>query len=181
MLTIENPNKFDWRNISLPDCIEGNCYDTHFTLKLYEVFKEKLKGDERWFLYENLISPASDTFVDMEFAGVDISPENLKKVGKIVRDHNIEKEDEIYSMPEVDITKSLTSPKDQSDILFLSEENRSRLGMIMDGIDTKMLDQPGFGLYPPEFTDKNVPTCKKAALETILSIIEDELNKRKDA
>ncbi len=117
----------------------------------------------------------------MEYKGVDVSPENLKKVGKIVRDHNIEKEDDIYTMNEVDTSLSLTSPADQSKILFLSEENRTRLGMIMDGVDTDLLDQPGFCLYPPEFTDKDVPTCKKDALDTILTTIEDELSKRKDA
>ena len=117
----------------------------------------------------------------MEFAGVEVSPENLKTVGKLVKDDNIRKEDEIYSMDEVDTELSLTSPKDQAAIMFMNAENRSRLGMIMEGVDTELLEQPGFCLYPPEFTDKGDPTCKREALETVLSIIEDELGKRKDA
>ena len=85
MLTIENPSTFDWANITLPDCIEGNCFDTYFTLKLFEVFKAELEVDDRWKLLTELICPASDTFVDMEYAGVDVSRANLKKVGKMVR------------------------------------------------------------------------------------------------
>lgn len=181
MLTIENPGKFDWKNISLADCIEGNCYDTYFTLKLYEKFKGILEGEDRWKLLTQLISPMSDTFVEMEYKGVDISRDNLAKVGKLVGDDNADKEDELYRMDQVSFDLSLTSPADKAKILFMGEKNREAINLLLEGKKAEMVDEKGFGLYPPEYTKEDAPTTKKEALETVLTLIEDELNKREDA
>ena len=37
MLTISNPNTFDWANISLADCIAGNAFDARNTLIIYNI------------------------------------------------------------------------------------------------------------------------------------------------
>lgn len=159
MLTIDNPATFDWINISLPDCIEGNCWDTHFTLKLFHEFEKHLEGDPRWDLYENLISPVSDQFLEMEYEGNIVDKEALKTIGRELKNHNIRKEDTMYEMEQVPVKYSLTSNKDVANILFL--------------------DENGFGLFPPMFTDTDDPKTDKACLEMIMEQIEEELRSRR--
>ena len=112
MLTIVNPKTFDRANISLPDCIEGNCWDSYFTLKLYHVFEDMLKGDDRWNLYEKLLCPVSDEFLEMEYEGNHVDPDIVSKVGRAFRNSNIRKEDEMYQSDRVDTKYSLTSNDD---------------------------------------------------------------------
>ena len=43
MLTIDNPSKFDWANMDLGECMEGNAMDTYFTLKLFDLIVDRLE------------------------------------------------------------------------------------------------------------------------------------------
>ena len=43
MLTIDNPSKFDWANMDLGECMEGNAMDTCFTLKLFDLIVDRLE------------------------------------------------------------------------------------------------------------------------------------------
>ena len=45
MLTIDNPSKFDWANMDLGECMEGNAMDTHFTLKLFDLIVDRLEDN----------------------------------------------------------------------------------------------------------------------------------------
>ena len=160
MLTIDTPATFNWAEISLPDCIEGNCWDAYFTLKLFHKFEDLLMGDDRWKLYENLLCPVSDEFLDMEYEGNHVDPNTVSKVGRAIRNSNIRKEDEMYQLDKVDTKYSLTSNDDIGNILFL--------------------DEKGYNLFPPQFTDKESPKVAKDALEQILEQIEFELLTRRD-
>jgi DNA polymerase I-like protein with 3'-5' exonuclease and polymerase domains len=167
MLTIENPNTFDWKNISLADCCEGNCYDTYFTLKLFNKFEGLLGETERWKLYRELISPVSDTFLEMEYEGQDVNPDVVKEIGKQIYIDRVEQEDLLLEMKEVRREYNLNSSKDQARVLFLEED--------------------GFKLYPPKFTDGEdkdgnpVPSTDKDCFDLLLEQIEMELEVREDA
>ena len=67
MLTIDNPSKFDWANMDLSDCCEGNAMDTYFTLKLFDLIMEKFEGDPVMTLIENVVMPSLETFAEMEY------------------------------------------------------------------------------------------------------------------
>ena len=138
MLTIDDPKTFDWKNISLVDCSEGNCKDTYFTLKLYYKFEEMLQDTERWKLYEKLISPISDPFLEMEYNGQEVSSEIVSEIGNKIYQDKVDQEDILSELPEIKGKGyNLNSSKDQISVLFLDEE--------------------GFGLYPPKFTDGENP------------------------
>jgi len=167
MLNIENPNSFDWKGISLSDCCEGNAMDTYFTLKLFLKFESILGETDRWKLYSNLLSPISDTFLDMEYAGQEINPDTVKEIGLQIYLDRMEQEDILREMKEVRNEYNLYSNKDQARVLFLEED--------------------GFGLYPPKFTngeDKEgapTPSTDRECLDLILEQIEEELEGREDA
>jgi DNA polymerase I-like protein with 3'-5' exonuclease and polymerase domains len=160
MLTIDNPKTFDWASISLPDCIEGNCWDSYFTLKLFNKFEEILRGDDRWNLYKDLLCPVSDEFLEMEFDGNCVDLDAVTRIGRAIRNNNIRKEDSMYESDKVNTKYSLTSNDDIGKILFL--------------------DDKGFGLFPPQFTDNEAPKVAKDALEQLLEQIEFELLTRPD-
>ena len=41
MLTVENPNNFNYSALTLLDCAEGNYQDAYYTLLLFEKYKWK--------------------------------------------------------------------------------------------------------------------------------------------
>ena len=69
MLTIKNPKTFDWANMDLSDCCEGNAADTYFTLKLYNLIQDKLADLGMENIINRLIMPSLDTFSQMEYGG----------------------------------------------------------------------------------------------------------------
>jgi len=73
MLTIDNPKKFDWANMALSDCCEGNAMDSYFTLKLFYLVEEKLEALGVLSFVEKVLPPALETFADMEYDGLLVS------------------------------------------------------------------------------------------------------------
>lgn len=159
MLTIKNPNKFDWANIGLLDCLEGNALDTYFTYKLYKVLSELLEDQAMTPLLEKLITPLLGIFSDMELEGLDISVNNLNVLDKELRDKNIDLEDVLYMCKQVHMTDNLASDIDMREILYTREGS--------------------FELYPPDRTKKKEePSTSAPTIETILLQIDDELKRR---
>jgi len=158
MLTIDNPRTFDWANMPIVECAEGNAADAHFTLKLFYIFEEKLEELGVTKLYETLVSSVTEVFADIEFAGLDVSQEVLPDVGRELRIRNINAEDDLYNCYRVEKVDNLSSNKDLIDILYLRDT--------------------GFGLYPPDKTAKNSPSVSAPTLKILLEHIEEELRKR---
>lgn len=159
MLTISNPKKFDWANIGLVECLEGNALDTYFTYKLYKVLLETLEEQGMLPLLESMITPLLGIFSDMELEGLDISEENLTKLGRELNAKNIELEDVLYVSKKVKNTDNLASDIDMREILYTREG--------------------GFELYPPAKTKKKeLPSTSAPTIEIIVAQIDDELKKR---
>lgn len=158
MLTVTNPKTFDWSSMPLLDCAKGNALDSYFTLKLFHCLLEIMEEEGSDKLYEHLMSPITPVFVDMEYAGINISREALQKVGKELRDTNINGEDSLYDHENLGITDNLASGKDMVGIFYTRED--------------------GFGLYPPDKTSKGNPSVSAPTLKILLGQIEEELAKR---
>ena len=83
MLTIVNPETFDWANISLTDCVEGNALDTICTLDLYYIFKEIIESNGQLNLLENLVSKGQEVFTKIEYQGVDVDISEVDRLSLI--------------------------------------------------------------------------------------------------
>tara|TARA_R110001583_G_scaffold35266_1_gene117515 strand:- start:7929 stop:8420 length:492 start_codon:yes stop_codon:yes gene_type:complete len=158
MLTVANPNKFDWKNIALSDCCEGNAADTYFTLKLYDLLIDKFDDLKLTEFFESVLVPSSTIFSEMEFSGLEVCPDKLESVGKIIKTTNIETEDALYSFAEVGAKDNLSSTSNLSEILYTKEG--------------------GFELYPPDKTSKGSPSVSAPTLKILLEHIELELSNR---
>ena len=158
MLTIENPSKFDWANMPLSDCCEGNAMDSYFTLKLFDLMCEKMEGQPMYKLLDKVVMPSLETFADMEYHGLDVDPKVLESVGRDLGAKNMEEEDFLYSCKGVTKTDNLSSNNDLIDILYTREE--------------------GMGLYPPDKTAKGKPSVSAPTLKLLLDHIEEELKTR---
>ena len=158
MLTIDNPSKFDWANMSLSDCCEGNAMDTYFTLKLFDLIMEKLEGQPVMNLIENVVMPSLETFAEIEYNGLDVDLDALDSVGKQLRATNMDEEDFLYTCKSVTKTDNLSSNNDLIEILYTRED--------------------GMGLYPPDKTAKGKPSVSAPTLKLLLEHIDAELESR---
>ena len=158
MLTVTNPKTFDWANIALSDCVEGNAADAYFTLKIFDLIYEKIKDMKMENILEDLIMPSLPMFVDMEYKGMDVSEKQLGVVGKQLMYKNIEEEDNLYSFEQVENVDNLSSNNDLIEILYTREG--------------------GMEMYPPDKTSKGKPSVSAPTLKLLLDLVEAELKKR---
>jgi DNA polymerase I-like protein with 3'-5' exonuclease and polymerase domains len=158
MLTINNPNTFDWAGMSLSDCSEGNAMDTYFTLKLFDLICEKLEGSSMLKLIEKVIMPSLEVFAEMEYNGLDVDLDRLKTVGRALNSTNIDQEDLLYTCEGVDKKDNLASNNHLIEILYTRES--------------------GMELYPPDKTASGKPSVSAPTLKLLLEHIEEELKKR---
>jgi DNA polymerase-1 len=158
MLTINNPNTFDWAGMSLSDCCEGNAMDSYFTLKLFDLISEKMEDQPVLKLLEQVVMPSLETFAEMEWEGLDVALDQLGVVGKQLSDQNINSEDNLYGFDAVNTSDNLSSNNDLIEILYTREE--------------------GFGMYPPDRTAKGSPSVSAPTLKLLLTHIDEELQKR---
>ena len=157
MLTIQNPKTFDWANMPLSDCCEGNAADAYFTLKLFDLICDRL-DPKTMHLVENVLSEANPIFADIEYEGMDVDVKTLEAVGKELRDKNIEDTDSLYSFPQVFKTDNLSSTKNLIEVLYTRED--------------------GFGVYPPDRTNKGAPSVSAPTLKLLLEFVNEVLAKK---
>ena len=158
MLTISNPRTFDWANMALSDCCEGNAADSYFTLKLFNLIESKIKELGMENIVSNLIMPSLSTFSEMEYEGMLVSESQLTSVGRVLSSANIEEEDALYEFPQVKTSQNISSNADLIEILYTDEE--------------------GFTMYPPDRTTKGSPSVSAPTLKLLLGQIDEELEKR---
>ena len=158
MLTIDNPSRFDWADMDLSDCCEGNAMDTYFTLKLFDLIMEKFEDQPVMNLIENVVMPSLETFAEMEYNGLDVDPDALESVGKQLRSTNMDEEDFLYTCKSVTKSDNLSSNNDLIEILYTRED--------------------GMGLYPPDKTAKGKPSVSAPTLKLLLEHIDSELESR---
>jgi len=160
MLTIKNPKTFDWANMSLHDCCEGNAMDSHFTLRLFNLLEGKIEEEMPSVipLLENVLSPANEIFSDMEYNGLDVAPDKLDDVGRELRIDTVNQMDDLYVFSEVETGDNLSSMNDLREVLYTREG--------------------GFELYPPDKTAKGIPSVSAPTLKIILEDVSEELSNR---
>jgi len=159
MLTIDNPKKFDWANMALSDCCEGNAMDTYFTLKLFDLVEEKLEELDVLPFVEKVLSDSLETFAEMEYEGLRVSQDKLQQLTKELRGLTLNQEDELYEYSQVIKTDNLSSNNDLIDIFYLREG--------------------GFEFYPPDKTAKGSPSVSAPTLKVLLEQINKELVRRR--
>ena len=155
MLTVRNGNKFDWANISMVDCVRGNAMDSHFTLKVFHVLKERLDEMGVSQFYEKVLAPANTVFVEPEWNGLRVCPHKIKSIGKSLNDTIIDVHDSLYDYPQLNNKENLASSRDLQGILYTKEQ--------------------GFAFYPPDKTDKGSPSVSAPTLEILLGQIKKEI------
>ena len=158
MLTVRDGNNFDWSNIPLTECLYGNAMDAHYTLKVFNILKQKLEELGIDTFYEKVLAPSNTVFMEPEYDGLLVSKERLKSVGKELNDSIIEVHDSMFSYPQINKEENLASTKDLCGIFYTKEG--------------------GFEFYPPDKTDGGDPSVNKATLDILLSQIKTELNSR---
>ena len=158
MLTVRNGNKFDWANISLVDCLAGNAMDSHFTLKVFNVLRDKLDEMGVSKFYAKVLAPANTVFVEPEWSGLRVCPHKIKSVGKSLNNSIIDVHDSLYDYEQLSKQENLASTLDLRGVFYTKEE--------------------GFGLYPPDKTDKGIPSVSAPTLKIILEDVSEELAKR---
>lgn len=164
MLTVQDPNKFDWKNIPLLDCVEGNALDTIATLGLAEIFQERLEEISLWKLHTDLMSPLIPYFAKIENQGMIISENEIDNLQKKLDDSIKEQESIIRSFSQVKDSDNISSIPDLINILFINGEGEE----YRDG---------GFCLYPIYFNPTG-PSTDNESLKITLKLIEEELEKR---
>ena len=158
MLTIDNPKNFDWENMPLHDCCEGNAMDAYFTLKLYDLMCEKTEGKSMHNLMEKLIMPSLEEFAVIEYNGLDVDPSVLGSVGRSLNSKNMDEEDLLYSCKGITKEDNLSSNNTLIEILYTREG--------------------AMELYPPDKTSSGKPSVSAPTLKLLLEHIEEELETR---
>lgn len=170
MLTVEDNKKFDWRSISLVDCLKGNAMDTHYTIKIYYKLLEELQDKKIEGLYEKLISPATVIFRDMEYDGLLIDQQKLQEIKTA-----------ILSKLQI-LDGNLKSCKGLPPDINFSSSHHLILTLFSLQKDTAgewiINEQYGFGLYPFAKTDKGQPQTNEETMVQLREMVNEEYRRR---
>ena len=170
MLTVEG-KKFDWKNIPLNFCVEGNAKDTYGTARVYHKLLQELEERKLGKLYEKLIAPLTVSFRDMEFEGLLIDEDKLEELGEELMDKISKAELALRKAADLGDDINLNSTRDLIKVIFSLERNK----------DTKkyeVLEDFGLGLYPVEFTKKGAPSTNVETLVKVGQMVEEEYTAR---
>lgn len=166
MLTVKDPKKIDWENMSIADCARGNAMDTYFTLKLFHVFYEELEELDLLKFYEKLMVPATVEVCESEYNGLDVDITKIDEVGKELEERIQKLEEELYAYPQVKEDHNLDSNKDLIDMLFIPKKDED-------------YRPESFNLYATNTTKKTGdPATDAETLKKVMSLIDEELGYR---
>jgi DNA polymerase I-like protein with 3'-5' exonuclease and polymerase domains len=158
MLTVKDPKKQNWAEMSLADLAEGNAQDAFFTLRIFELLETQIKDLNLHHLYGSLIAPMTPIFAEIEYNGLNVDSQTLDVLNTQLDSKIKDKEAEIRALPEVSTEDNLNSTQDLVDILFTREGS--------------------FQLYPPVNTAKGKPSVNSECIDILLEQIDEELESR---
>lgn len=168
MLTVENPKKTDWANLSLTDVAYGCALDTAYTLKLYELFYEKLSKSGPIKLIDNVIVKAMKRFALAEWKGIPVSRGELSKQEKNLKAKLVDCEDNLFNIIKKDI--NYNSRQQLAEAMFVKST------------DDKIEEENSIlKLYPPTLTSSGDPSTDEFCLNLLLEEIEKELENRDES
>jgi DNA polymerase I-like protein with 3'-5' exonuclease and polymerase domains len=165
MLTVDSKN-FDWKNIPLGDCLEGNAKDANLTLKIFHVLESKLDPALINF-YKYVITPITSIFTDLEYRGILIDPNSLEAIGTRMKKHMEKLELDLLESSPIE-NPNFASNEDLIKILF----SLKKVGKSWE------VDNVGFGVFPPALTEKGQPSVDADTLSDLKNLIDKEVVKR---
>jgi DNA polymerase I-like protein with 3'-5' exonuclease and polymerase domains len=172
MLTVLNPDAFDWENIPYHECIKGNAADSFFTLKIFELLYEQIKDTELETLYKAILEPSVPLFTEIESQGLKVDENKIDELERLMDIELIEIEDSLYSLKEVKNTYNLNATVDLVKILYSCERDKETKKWEIDPA------LGGFGLYPPKKTGKDAPSTDEETLNKLIALTKKEISKR---
>ena len=170
MLTVEDNKKFDWKAISLTDCLQGNAMDTHYTGKIYFKLLEELRAKGLEKLYDKLISPATILFRDLEYEGLLIDTKKLADLDSKINWKINELAVKLNTSKGIPPGANFNSSHDLVKILFSLERNEEKEWVVNADY--------GFQLYPISRTATGQPQTNEESMTALKELVDKEYVKR---
>lgn len=169
MLTVDKSNNFDWKNIPLLDCVEGNSLDSLFTFIIGAELYPKVMDTDYAGVLNNIIIPIINIFESMEYNGLDIDPSRLEHVDWQLTTKIAQLKEEL------DLTCG------RGDINYNSSQQLCKVLFSLDKSEDGdwMFDESsGFGIFPPSLTGKGQPATNEENVKKIFELVKAEYTKR---
>ena len=169
MLTVEGKN-FDWKNIPLLQCAEGNAKDTYATAKVYVKLLDEVRQKGLEKLYDKLIAPLSVAFMDMEYEGLLIDEDKLNQLDSELQNKISSSDAALREAAGLESGTNLNSTNQLIKVIYSFEKNEEG--------EWIQVEDFGLGLYPFEFTKKGAPSTNEETLIKVKSMVEEEFVSR---
>ena len=169
MLTVEGKN-FDWKNIPLLQCAEGNAKDTYATAKVYVKLLDEVRQKGLEKLYDKLIAPLSVAFRDMEFEGLLIDEGKLDQLDSELQNKIASSDAALREAAGLESGTNLNSTNQLIKVIYSFEKNEEG--------EWIQVEDFGLGLYPFEFTKKGAPSTNEETLTKVKAMVEEEFTAR---
>lgn len=169
MLTVEGKN-FDWKNIPLIQCADGNAKDTYATAKVYVKLLEEVRQKKLEKLYEKLIAPLTVAFLNMEYEGLLIDEEKLNQLDIELQEKIKLADIALREAAGLEGDTNLNSTNQLVKVIYSFEKD--------DKGEWMQVEDFGLGLYPFEFTKKGAPSTNEETLSKVKAMVEEEFTAR---
>jgi len=169
MLTVEGKN-FDWKNIPLIQCADGNAKDTYATAKVYAKLLDEVRQKKLEKLYEKLIAPLTVAFLDMEYEGLLIDEDKLNQLDVELQEKIKLADIALREAAGLEEGTNLNSTNQLVKVIYSFEKD--------DKGEWIQVEDFGLGLYPFEFTKKGAPSTNEETLTKVKSMVEEEFAAR---
>tara|TARA_Y100000004_G_scaffold142665_1_gene162266 strand:+ start:851 stop:1375 length:525 start_codon:yes stop_codon:yes gene_type:complete len=169
MLTVEGKN-FDWKNIPLIQCADGNAKDTYATAKVYAKLLEEVRQKKLEKLYEKLIAPLTVAFLNMEYEGLLIDEDKMNELDVQLQEKIKLADTALRDAAGLEEGTNLNSTSQLVKVIysFVKDEKGEWI----------QIEDFGLGLYPFEFTKKGAPSTNEETLSKVKSMVEEEFAAR---
>ena len=112
----EGKNQITMDKVDVKKVAEYSCEDADFTWRLFEIFEKRLEKNDLKKLFDEIEMPLISVLIEMEFNGVKIDVEQLKKLSKKITRKIGELETKIYKLAGQEF--NISSPLQLKEILF---------------------------------------------------------------
>ena len=123
--------------VDLKSALKYAAEDADITYKLYLLFKKRINHEKNNYIYSNIEKPLIDCIQTMEFNGIKVDKEYLKKLSTDFSKRILKLESKIYKDTGTEF--NIASPKQLSEVLFdklkLIPPKKTRTGEKSTGID----------------------------------------------
>ncbi|HWA88414.1 MAG TPA: DNA polymerase I [Rhizomicrobium sp.] len=109
-------DKITFDNVALKEATQYSAEDADVTLRLGALLKPRLAAEGKRTVYETLERPLIAVLADMEYAGITIDPDLLRKLSNDFAQAQVEMEKDIHKLAGEPF--NIGSPKQLGDILF---------------------------------------------------------------